>query len=155
MHGTGLLLGVAVRTAIVLVASFAGFRLIGRRRIGEGRLHDILLVLLLANGVQNAMTTGSGSLWVALVSSGTLLTGAWAFGKASARSAKVERAIGGSPTLLVHDGKVIRQNLRRERVTIDEVMASVRKQGLAAMSDVKLGVLEPNGSISIVRRQAE
>ncbi|MGE5358650.1 MAG: DUF421 domain-containing protein, partial [Bacteroidales bacterium] len=112
----------------------------------------ILLVLLLANGVQNAMTTGSGSLGVALVSSGTLLGAGWLLAKVFARSSNVQRAVGGSPTVLVHDGKVIGRNLRRERVSLDELMASVRKQGVPSVAHVRLGVLEPNGSISIVKR---
>lgn len=153
MHETALLLAVAVRTLLVLLACFGGLRLLGRRRSGEAQLEDIVLVLLMANAVQNAMTTGSGDLGIALVSSGTLLMAGWLFAKASAHSAAFERRVTGGPTLLVNDGAVLRGNLRREHVRLDEVKAAVRKQGLAGLSEVSLAVLEPNGSISVVGRR--
>src|SRR5512142_1889978 len=115
------LLTVVARTAIVLIALFAGLRLLGRRRAGEGRVHEILLILLMANAVQNAMTSGSGRLSVALVSAGTLILAGWVVGIAFRRRPALQRRIGGAPTLLIHDGEIQRENLRAERLTHDEL----------------------------------
>ncbi len=71
--GPAFLAAVAVRTAIVFALLLVGVRLTGKRQTGEMNANDLLLVLVLANAVQNAMTQGNGRLAVALVSSGTLI----------------------------------------------------------------------------------
>lgn len=149
------LVAVAARTAIVLVAIVAGMRLFGRRRTGEARLDDILMVLLVANSVQNAMTTGSGKLVIALASAGTLILVDRVLGIASPRSRRLERAISGTPTVLVHDGRIVSDNLRREQLTEQDLLVAARKFGVTTLADVKLGLLEPNGSISIVTRAGD
>lgn len=145
-----LLAAVAVRTATVLVGLVVGVRLIGRRPIGEMSAHDLLVVLLVSNAVQNAMTHGEPRLSVALVSSGTLiglgLLAAWAFRANPA----LERALVGRPIVLVCDGRVVRRNLRQGQVTREHIDEAIRKQGVAGLADVTLAVLEVNGQISVV-----
>ncbi len=152
-HPVGFLAAVAIRTAIVLVALFAGFRVVGTRHVGEMSLHDILLVLLTANAVQNAMTSGSGHLAVAVVSAGTLLVLGWVAAAAFGYRRLVS-AVSPTPRILVHDGRVIRENLRRTQVTHEQLMAAIRSQGLVRPSDVTIAVLEMNGAISIVPRRS-
>ncbi len=143
---------VAVRTAIVLAGLVLGIRLAGKRHIGEMAVDDILLILMTANAVQNAMTTGSGRVSVAFVCAGTLIAAGWLGGVVFSRFPFLERRVSGAPTLLVHDGVAIRRNLRREHVSRDQLMLAVRKQGLGRVADVKLAVLEANGAISVVPR---
>ncbi|HEX5438554.1 MAG TPA: YetF domain-containing protein [Gemmatimonadaceae bacterium] len=141
---------IAVRTIIVLVVLTAGIRISGRRRIGELNLYDLVLVLVIANAVQNAMTKSSGRITVGLVAAGTLLVIGWLVAKAIGRWPMLEGRLMGTPTVVVQSGRLIHRNMRHEGVTENEVMAAARQQGLARLHDVKLAVLEPDGFISVV-----
>jgi len=148
-----LLAAVAVRTAIVFVLLVVGLRATGNRQAGELNLHDVLLVLLLANAVQNAMTKGDGRLSVALVSAGTLVLLGWLFATLLSRHPAWERWAVGTPTVVVEDGRLLRRNLRREGVTEGEVLAAVRDQGVPDLAGVMFAVLEIDGSISVIPRE--
>ena len=152
MHSAefALLTAVAVRTAIVLVALVAGVRLSGKRHIGELNVYDLMLVLVVGNAVQNAMTKTNSQLSVALVSAGTLMVLGWLAARLTARWPGLELRMLAAPTVVVQDGRLIRRNIRHEGITRDEVLTAVREQGLADLADVKLAVLEMDGSISVV-----
>jgi uncharacterized membrane protein YcaP (DUF421 family) len=150
----GFLAAVAARTAIVLVFLVIGLRLTGRRQAGELNLRDLLLVLILANAVQNAMTKGDGRLSVAIVSAGTLLLLGTTFAALQSRYPELERLVVGVPVVLAEDGRPLRANMQGEGVSRDELMAAVRDQGLADLSDVRLAVLEPDGAISVIPRES-
>ena len=146
----GLLTVIAIRTAIVLVALVAGVRIFGKRQIGGMNVYDLVLVLLLANAVQNAMTEGSGNLGVGLVSAGTLLLADRLLGIVFTKRPELEGQLLGTPTVVVEDGRFVEEHLRREGVTQDEVLAAVRQFGLSELAQVKLAVLEADGSLSVV-----
>jgi uncharacterized membrane protein YcaP (DUF421 family) len=150
-----ILSAVAARTAIVLIALLAGIRLTGRRRLGAANLVDVVMVLLLANAVQNAMTYGSGLLSVGLVSALVLLLLEKQFGFLASARPWAERLLTGDPVPLVADGRPDREAMRRHRVTEDEVMAAARDMGLAEIEQVRLAMLEPNGEISIIPKDRE
>ncbi|HZU37260.1 MAG TPA: YetF domain-containing protein, partial [Gemmataceae bacterium] len=128
-------------------------RLTGRRQAGELNLHDILLVLILANAVQNAMTQGDGRLTVALVSSGTLVLLGTLLALLQSRFPSLEKHMVGEPTVLVEGGRMLRREMRREGVTEEDVLAAVREQGLADLAAAKLVVLEVDGSISVIPQE--
>lgn len=145
-----LLPAVAVRTLIVLLALVVGIRIFGRRDLGGMNLVDLLLVLLLGNAVQNAMTYGSGDLGVGLVSAAILLIADRLLGILFVRQPWVERALLGGPTIVVDHGQLQTWAMRREGVSENEVLTAVRAMGLERLNQVRLAVLEQDGSISIV-----
>ncbi len=150
-HGEpAFLAAVAVRTALVFAVLAVGVRVTGRRQAGELNLRDLLLVLILANAVQNAMTRGDGRLAVALVSSGTLLALGTLIAALQSRFPFWERRVVGVPKVLVEGGRANRREMRREGVSRGDLMAAVRDQGVADLSGVRLAVLEADGSISII-----
>lgn len=145
-----LLPAVAIRTLIVLLALIVGIRIFGKRDLGGMNLLDLLLVLLLGNAVQNAMTFGGGSLWVGLVSAGALLVADRLLGILFVRQPWVERTLLGGPTIIAHHGRLDTWAMRREGISPHEVMTAVRGMGLERLNQVRLAVLEQDGSISIV-----
>jgi uncharacterized membrane protein YcaP (DUF421 family) len=146
-----LLTTIAARTAIVLVALVIGIRLFGRRQLGGMNVYDLVLVLALANAVQNAMTEGSGEVGVGLVSAGTLLILGRALAAAFVRRPALEsQVVVGAPTIIASDGQLDPVAMRHEGVSEAEVLAAVREYGLSGLSDVKLAVLEVDGSLSVV-----
>lgn len=144
------LLGMAARTLLVLACLILGLRLFGKREIGQMNVYDLALVLLLANAVQNAMTRGSGNLTVGLVCATSLVAAGSAASALFVRVPTLEARVVGAPTIIVHEGSLIRDAMRREGVTEDEVDTAIRQHGLRQVSEVRLGVLEVDGSISIV-----
>src|SRR5262249_17282001 len=142
-----LLLRIAVRTAVVLIYLTAGLRLLGKRQLGQMNIYDLAMVMALANAVQNAMTAGEGRLPIGVVSAGTLLLLGRLLTVAFARSPTLEQHLCGTPTILINDGHLVRDHLRRECITFDQLVAVLRHHGLTHPSEVKLAVLEVDGTL--------
>ncbi len=141
---------VSARTAIVMIVLIVGLRLLGKRQIGQMNIYDLSMILALANGVQNAMTGGRGNLSVGIVSAGTLFIAGYFFTRLFVRIPKLESRIVGSPTIMLADGKLLADRLHREGVTENQLQMVMHQHGLTAYSQVKLAVLEVDGTISIV-----
>ena len=147
------LAAIALRTAITLVVLVGAIRVFGKRDMGGLNLLDLLMVLLIGNAVQNALTQGSGSLAGALTSAGVLLLLDRAQGALFTRHPAIARRLEGEPTVLVVDGRVDRKALDVEGVSEDAIYAAMHEQGVARLDAVRVAVLEVNGTISIVPRE--
>lgn len=150
-----MLSSVAVRTAIILFVMLIGLRLIGKRGAGNMNLFDVAMVLLLGNAVQNALTYGSGSLWVGLVSAGTLLLVERLMGVLFARLPWLQRKMEGEPTVIFCDGELDRRAMKREGVEEGELLEAARSIGVKDLDGIRLAVLEPNGSISVIPKNKD
>lgn len=141
-----------IRGSVIYLALFLLFRLGGKRQVGQLTPFDLILLLIISNGVQNAMigpdTSIVGGLLVALVLFG------WnqLFGFLSARSRKVERIIDGRPQVLVHHGHVYQDVLKQNQISLDELRAALRRSGHFELDDIEFAVLETNGAISVKER---
>ncbi len=144
------LLSVAVRTAIILVVLVAGIRIFGKRDVGNMNIVDIVLVLLLGNAVQNALTYGSGQLLVGVVSAGALILIDQFMGILFVRRPWIEQGLYGGPTILANDGVLDPLAMQRQGVEEDEILAAMRATGLHDLSQVRRAVLEDDGTISII-----
>ena len=138
-----------VRSAAIYIVLLLTLRIFGKREIGQMTLFDLVLILLVANAVQPAMTGPDSSLGGGMVIIGTLVVLNLAIARAD-RYRLFHRLFTPAPALIIKDGRVIAGRLRREGVTEDEVEAAIREHGLSGVSDVKMGVLEEDGTISIV-----
>ena len=145
---------IAARTLIVLLFIIVGLRLLGKRQIGQMNIYDLAMIMALANSVQNAMTSGKGNLVVGIASSGTLLVVGWAITLLFVRLPKLEAHVVGTPTLLINDGQILEEPLRREQVTHDNLMTVLRQHGLTEASQAMMAVLEVDGAISVVPKKA-
>jgi uncharacterized membrane protein YcaP (DUF421 family) len=140
---------IVVRSVVVFVVLFGALRLLGKRQLGQLAIHDLVFLLLVSNAVQPAVTGPDSSLAGGVVIVITL-------GAVNLAVARLEmltffhRILLSSPTVVIHHGTYIEDALRREQVDRDLVDASIREHGLEEVSDVELGVLEVDGTISIV-----
>jgi uncharacterized membrane protein YcaP (DUF421 family) len=139
----------ALKTLVLVVVLIVGLRLLGKREVAQLNVYDLAMLMAVSNAVQNAMTGGLGNLPIGLATSSTIVVAAWALTKVVVREPAVERRVIGTPTVLVSDGNVLRDRLRRERVTDAELEAAFRQHGVAGASDVALAVLEVDGTISV------
>lgn len=149
------LLQIAFRTTVVYFVVLLGFRLTGKREIGQFTPFDLVLILLVANAVQNAMVGPDTSLLGGIISALTLLVVNYIVSYISDRNRIAQELTIGTPTILVHDGQVIVSHLRKEHIAEDELEAALREHGVDNISDVQSAVLEVDGSISVVPLNSE
>ena len=144
------LLGIIFRTVIIYLFILAGLRLAGKREIGQMTVFDLVVLLLIANAVQNAMvgpdTSVTGGLLAALV----LLVMDRVIVILRMKWPLVRRLVEGSPTLLVLHGEVIPEAMKREGLDLETLAAAFREHGVGDLNSVEMAVLEIDGSISVV-----
>jgi uncharacterized membrane protein YcaP (DUF421 family) len=144
------LLWVMFRTSVVYIVLVIGLRLCGKRNMGQMSLTDLVFILVISNAVQNSMVGPDESLFGGLTAAVMLMFLNRFLDFLSARSERLARTIVGSPTLLVNDGEFIEDHLRKEGLSHEEVMMAIREHGVENLHDVRMAVLEVDGSISIV-----
>jgi uncharacterized membrane protein YcaP (DUF421 family) len=149
------LLGIVGRSALIYLVVVIAMRLVGSRDLGRMNAYDFVLVVVLANAVQNALVGGDNTLVGGLASAATLLAMNWGFTRLLDRFPQLEKRMDGEPVLFVSDGQVLRENMRREGVTNDELMAALREHGVTELGEVRMAVLEVDGTISVVPRDAK
>ena len=142
-----------LRAVVIYTALLGALRLFGKREVGQFTLYDLVLVLLVANAVQPAMTGPDTSLAGGVVIIATLILLNFAIGRLD-RFRLFHRLFQPQPTLIIKDGHYLSDRLRREGVDVDEVEMAIREHGLADVSEVRMGVLEPDGTISIVGKDS-
>jgi uncharacterized membrane protein YcaP (DUF421 family) len=140
---------------VVMAFLFIAFRLLGKRSSAQMNIYDLAMIMAVSNAVQNAMTGGRGELPVGLYASAAVIVLAWALTKLFVKLPNLEGRFVGHPTILVNDGLLLKDRMLRERVTEQELMEVIRQHGLSKLGDVQLGVLEVDGSISIVPKESK
>lgn len=144
---------IAGRTLLIYLVVLGGIRLAGKREVGQMTPFDLVLLLLLANAVQNAMTGPDTTLAGGIVAAVTLLVANSLLSRASWRSRRVRTWLEGSPRLLVRSGVVLTQNMSDERLTMEDLEQSLREHGVATVKDVAIAVLEIDGTISVLKHE--
>lgn len=146
---------IILRTVIVYGAILIGLRIAGKREMGQMTAFDLVVILLIANAVQNAMVGPDTSLTGGLIAAAVLIAADILIARVRQHVPFLRRAVEGKPVLLIHDGQFVSGHLAREGVTENEVMMAIREHGVAAVKDVKMAVLETDGSISVVTEASE
>jgi uncharacterized membrane protein YcaP (DUF421 family) len=141
---------IVLRSLLIYVAVFLGLRLMGKRERGQMTVFDLVVILLIANAVQNAMVGRDSSVQGGILAAFVLLIANRGVGLLGLRGPRWGRLLEGTPTVLVEDGEFIDSHLHKEGLDRDEVEMAIREHGLDSVSAVKLAVLETDGSISIV-----
>jgi uncharacterized membrane protein YcaP (DUF421 family) len=140
------------RTVYVFVLILVVTRAVGRRELSSMEPFDLILLVVIGDLVQQGITQSDNSLTgtttvIATMAVLVVLTAWLGF-----RFARLRPILEGHPTLLVADGEVLRENLRRQRMTVEELRAEGRSQSIASLEDVRFAVLETNGKVSFVSR---
>ncbi len=146
---------IVIRSAIVYAALLVGLRLTGKRQIGQMAPFDLVVILLIANAVQNAMVGPDTSLLGGLISAGVLLGANAVVARFRDQIPGLRRAIEGNPAVLIADGHLVARTIAHERVDMNELEQAIREHGIETLEDVQMAVLEVDGTISIVPKGAE
>jgi uncharacterized membrane protein YcaP (DUF421 family) len=124
---------------------FLLLRFVLRRDMGSIGVADVLLLVLLADAAQNAMSGGYQSVTEGIILVGTIAGWNWLLDMTAYRFASVRRLIEAKPLPLVRNGKLMRRNLRHEWITVDELMAKLRAELLAFPSAASSSTMAPRG----------
>lgn len=146
-----IMLDIVIRTVVIYAVVLFGMRLAGKRQVGQMTPFDLVLLLLIANAVQNAMTGPDTSLVGGIVAAATLILLNVAISRLVLRNKPFRGAVEGHPTLLIHSGQVLRRNLEQENITEDELRQALREHGVAMIEEVQSAILEIDGSISVIK----
>ncbi|WP_217914675.1 DUF421 domain-containing protein [Miltoncostaea marina] len=145
---------IILRAAAVFVLLFVVTRVIGRRELGEMEPFDLILLIVMGDLIQQGVTQSDYSFTGAVLAISTLALLTVAVSYASFRWRRVRPLLEGEPIVLIHDGKPVDANLRRERINLEEIEAQARLQQVASLDDVRVAVLETSGQISIIPRSS-
>jgi uncharacterized membrane protein YcaP (DUF421 family) len=139
-----------VRSAVVYIFIVVAFRLTGKRQVGQLTPFDLVVLFILSNVVQNAIIGPDNSLGGGLIGAVTILVLNFVFVDATFRWKRLRHLLESYPTVLIHDGRILEDRLRAEKITLDDLHAALRKNGLVDPTEVRFAVLEANGGISVI-----
>jgi len=137
-----------LRPVIVYVFLIAGLRLAGKRELAQLNPFDLVVLLTISNTVQNAIIGDDNSITGGIIGGGTLLVINYAVVKFLYGHERLDRLVEGDPDVLVENGTVLDDSLRRELITRNELAAAAHKQGFESLEEVDRAVLDPGGSIA-------
>ena len=141
---------IVLRAAVVFVFVLFLTRVVGRRELSSMEPFDLIMLVVIGDLVQQGVMQSDNSVTGTLLSAGTIgiltVVASWA----NFRFPRLRPVLEGEPVIVVQDGKPIERNLARNRITLEELAAQARKQGIARLDDVQWAVLETSGEISFI-----
>lgn len=142
-----------LRGLIVYAALLFLMRVSGKRQIGQLSPLDLVLLLIISNAVQNAMNGGDNSVTAGLILAATLFGADVLVGYGTWRSRLLEALVEGRPEIIIHQGEIFQDVMRRERITPRELQKALRRNGCARVEDVHFAILETDGTISVIQKE--
>lgn len=149
------IINIIVSTTLVYVFVVGAMRIFGKSEIAQLSLIDLVFIMLLGNAVQNAMVGSDTSLVGGLIAAITLFVMDWLIKKFNFDHPHFLDSIQGGPTVLIHNGKTINDNIKKSMITNEELMEAIRQHGIADPRDVDLAILEEDGSISVLEKKIQ
>jgi uncharacterized membrane protein YcaP (DUF421 family) len=143
---------IVLRATVAFFFIFLLTRVIGRRELSSLQPFDLILLVMIGDLVQQGVTQNDFSVTGALLAGGTIALLTVGVSYTSFRFPRLRPALDGEPVIVLEDGKPIDRNLRRNRITVDELAAEARFQQFDSLADLRWAVLETNGRISFIPR---
>ena len=143
---------IVLRAVAIFFFLYVLMRAIGRRELSTLEPFDLILLVVLGDAVQQGLTQDDYSLTGAFLAIGTIALLQLAVSFANFRVPKLRPLLNGEPIVVVQDGKPIESNLRRERVTEDDLASAMRQQSIATLDEVQWAVMETSGAISFIKK---
>lgn len=137
-----------VRAVVVYFFLILMLRLFGKRELAQLNPFDLIVLLMLSNTVQNAIIGEDNSVTGGILGAATLLFANFVVVRIMFYYPRLDKLFGGSPTVLIEDGKPIASAMRRELLTLRELRLAANRQGVDDLREVRRGELEPNGTFS-------
>jgi uncharacterized membrane protein YcaP (DUF421 family) len=141
-----------LRALLIYVFLIVFLRLIGKRELGQFNTLDLVVLLLVANAVQNGIIGADNSVTGAVIGALALFAVNELVTRATYAFPSVARLVEGDPSTLIADGRPVRTALRRAGISLSELRAIARRQGFADLGEVQTAILETNGVVTMFRK---
>ena len=141
-----------VRGTIVYLVLFALLRFVSTREAGSVGITDMLVLVLIADAAQNAMAGEYRSVPDGLLLVSVIIFWSYALDWLAYQSPRLRPLIHPPALPLVRNGRLVRQNLRKELITEEELESKLREQGVEDLKSVKVAYMESDGAISVIKR---
>ena len=143
---------IAIRAVVLYAFLVFLMRVIGRRELSSLSGLDLVLLIVLGDAIQQGLTQDDYSVTGALIAISTIAAVQSLTSYLSFRSGRFRKVVEGNPIVVVQDGKLIDRNLKRERMSPDELSEAMRQQQIATFDEVAWGIVEANGKISFIKK---
>ena len=140
---------VIFRTVLFYFALILVIRLLGKRQVGQMEPSEFVVTMLIANLAAVPLENWDIPVWGGLVPMGIVFVCERLISALCLKSIRARRILCGKPVILIENGKLLEENLRRTRVNLDELSGHLREQGVLAMETVQFAILETNGSLTV------
>jgi uncharacterized membrane protein YcaP (DUF421 family) len=142
-----------IRAVVLFFFVFLITRVIGRRELSSLEPFDLILLIVMGDAIQQGLTQDDYSVTGALIVIGTFASLQVVVSYISFRFPRTRPVLDGEPLVIVQDGSAIEKNMKRERITLEEVMVEARQQQVGSLDDIAWAVLETSGKISIIPKK--
>jgi uncharacterized membrane protein YcaP (DUF421 family) len=143
---------IVLRAGVAFLFIYFLTRIVGRRELNTLEPFDLILLIVMGDIVQQGVTQNDFSVTGLLLAGSTIALMTVLFSYASFRVPALRPLLAGEPVILVDDAKPIERNLRRQRITVEELLAEARMQQIASLDEIKWAVLETSGQISFIKK---
>ena len=145
---------IVIRAVVMFLFVWLVTRAVGRRELSTLQPFDLILLIVIGDLIQQGVTQNDFSVVGLLIAGGTIAVLQMAVSWAGFRSPrKVGVVIEGEPMVLVESGRWIEKNLRRERLTEDEVLADARRDSISRLDQIEWAILETGGEITFIKKE--
>jgi uncharacterized membrane protein YcaP (DUF421 family) len=141
---------IVFRATVIFLFVLMLMRVLGRRELSRLEPFDLIILVVIGDLVQQGVTQNDWSVTGAILAVGTIGVLTVCTSWISWRFPRVRPLLDGRPVVLVEDGKPIEGNLKRERITIEEIASQARMQQIDSLDKIKWAVLETSGGVSVI-----
>ena len=145
---------IALRATVIFVALYLLVRIMGKRELAQMTPFELIVLVVIGDLIQQGVTQNDFSLTGAIIAISTIAFLAMAMSWAAYLWPRAERLLEGEPRVIVRDGEILKDNLRRNRLTRSEIETEMRLAGIGHLEDVAWAILEPRGKISFIQRSS-
>lgn len=142
-----------LRPVVIYVFLVAALKLTGKREIAQLNPFDLVVLLMLANTVQNSIIGDDNSVTGGMIGAVTLLATNYFVVRYLFDHPKLDRLVEGEPGVLMENGKICHPQCKHELITVAELEQAARRQGIASLDEVERAVLEPGGTLSFIAKK--
>lgn len=146
-----------LRVLVTVIFAYPGLilllRIYGKRSLSKLNMFDFIITVAFGSTLASVVIQENVTIIDGLVTFALLLTAQYIVTKTSLKSEWMNNIIKSDPTIIFYEGKFVDEAMEAERVSEDEILASIRQQGIACLNDVHAVVLETNGELSVLKAQ--
>ncbi len=149
-------MGSVIRGLTVYLVLLLLFRLAGKRSLAQVTTFDLVLTLIISEAIQQAMLDSDSSMTNGLLVIGTLIGADVLVSVLANRSSLIDSLVNSRPLVIVEDGRLLRDRMRRERIDEEDILNAARGQeGIARLDQIKYAVVERNGDVTVVPKEQD